>query len=131
MLGKVKLAAVTIMILVAIALVATFSYLYVYKWSFPMAPERRVGELAVVVGRVESVTREAYTVKITLKVLSEEKGSPRFQLGDAMGITFSGIGEVSNWRAYSLKKGDVIRCEIRWVEDTYWEAFDDGWSYAG
>lgn len=125
-LGKGKLA-----ILVAMILVGTFSYLYmyVYKWSSPMVPERQVGETAVVTGRVESIEREAYCIKIILKILSEERGSPRFQEGNAIGITFSGIGEVPKWRAYSLKEGDVIRCELRWVEGSYWEAFDDGWSY--
>lgn len=127
-LGKVKLAIITI--LVAMILVGASSYLYIYKWSSPMVPERQVGETAVVTGRVESIEREAYCIKIILKILSEERGSPRFQVGNAIGITFSGIGEVPKWRAYSLREDDVIRCEIRWVEGSYWEAFDDGWSYA-
>jgi len=128
MLRKIKL--VTVAALVAIALAGVFSYLYVSKWLFPMLPARRVGELATVVGRVESVTQEPYTIKIVLRVLSVERRSPRFQVGDAIAITFSGIGAVSSWRASSLKESDVVRCEIRWVEDAYWEATDDGWNYS-
>lgn len=116
--------------LVTIALAGVFSYLYVCQWASPLLPARQVGELAIVTGKVESIAREAYTVKIALRILSVERGSPRFQVGDALPITFSGIGSVSSWRAWSLKENDVIRCQIRWVEGAYWEATDDAWSYA-
>ena len=125
----IKATLAVVVALAATIFAGALSYLYVYEWSSTNAPKRAVGELAVVVGRVESITREAYAVKIALKILSEERGSPRFQVGDVVGITFSGIGAVSGWRSWSLKEGDVIRCQIRWVEGAYWEAYDDGWSY--
>jgi len=127
-LGKATLAAVA---LAATIFVGALSYLYVYEWSSPRAPRRAVGDLAIVVGKVESITREAYAVEIALKILSEEKRSPRFQVGDVIAITFSGIGAVSSWRSWSLKEGDVIRCQIRWVEGAYWEAYDTDWEYVG
>jgi len=129
-LGKVKLAAVMIMMLVAIAVIVTFSYLYICKWSPSTMPERKVGESGIVVGKVESVERGPYRIKVTLRTLSAEIRSPRFQVGDVIEITIAGIGELSSWRAYSLKEGDVIRCQIRWVEDVFWECFDDEWNYA-
>jgi len=51
-----------------------------------------------------------------------------FKGGDLVDIRFSGIGPVSSWRIYQyLKVGDKIRVVIRFVENSYWEAYDSDW----
>jgi hypothetical protein len=73
-----------------------------------------------------SVSQEAYAVKIALKV---REATSMFKVGEVVDVTFSGIGEVSTWRAYALKSGDVLRVTVRFVENSYWEALDSDWNY--
>jgi len=92
----------------------------------PEAPRRPVGQAVDLIGEVVSVSKQAYAVKIVLKV---QEANSTFHVGESVEVTFSGIGEVSMWRAYGLKPGDIIRVTIRFVENSYWEAFDSDWSY--
>lgn len=91
----------------------------------PRLPVRPVGQAVDVKGQVMSVSQEAYAVKIALKV---REATSMFKVGEVVDVTFSGIGEVSTWRAYALKSGDVIRVTVRFVENSYWEALDSDWN---
>jgi exosome complex RNA-binding protein Csl4 len=91
----------------------------------PSLPPRPVGTPVELVGEVTSVSKEAYAVRIVLKI---HEASPTFNAGDVE-VTFTGIGDVSKWRAYGLKPGDIIRVTVRFVENSYWEALDSEWNY--
>lgn len=54
--------------------------------------------------------------------------------GDNITIEFSGIGDKTTWRAMDLKSGDRIWANLRalvsFVDDPYWECFDDNWGFS-
>jgi len=105
--------------------VIVFVYAFSEVGRKPLPP-RPVGEAINVKGTVASVSKQPYAVKIVLTV---QEANSTFKAGETIEVAFSGVGRVSAWRAYGLKPGDVIHLTIRFVEHSYWEAFDSDWTY--
>jgi len=87
---------------------------------------RQVGSPILTSGEALSISKSPYSVEISLKVIS---ANATFKAGDMINIRFSGIGSVSTWKVHQyLKIGDKISVVIRFVENSYWEAYDSDWS---
>jgi hypothetical protein len=124
--ARILRQAVLLLTAVAILALSLGVYALCVIGHAPETPPRLVGQPVDLIGEVTSVFRQAYAAKIILKLREENS---MFHVGESVEVTFSGIGEVSTWRAYGLKPGDIIRVTVRFVENSYWEAFDSDWNY--